>query len=146
MRRSMISLIAISFLALTTGCVEMQRTCNSQEMIAMKEKGFGIDDIDKMCSSYKVKEESVRAFADAVQAIATNPKDQSNSDGSRDAHESAQSGSTVSNSSYFPPAFSNNSAAYCTTQYGSCSLGVRAPAGLVCQCQTPYGPIPGVTQ
>ncbi|OQW35217.1 MAG: hypothetical protein A4E19_16730 [Nitrospira sp. SG-bin1] len=131
MKRSHMAMVVAGFLIYATGCVEMQRTCTSQEMIAMKEKGFSVDDIDNMCTSYKVKEESFQAVADVMKAMAANPKDQSNPAGSGPANAAA---------------FSNAGAAYCTTQYGSCPLGTRAAAGLMCQCQTVYGPIPGVTQ
>lgn len=131
MRRSHMAMVAAGFFILTTGCVEMQRTCNSQEMITMKEKGFSVDQIGNMCTTYKVKEESVQAVADFMKAMATNATAQPAQAGSRNANASA---------------FSNSGAAHCTTQYGSCSHGTRAPAGLMCQCQTAYGLIPGVTQ
>ncbi|MEK9139435.1 MAG: hypothetical protein AAB308_00145 [Nitrospirota bacterium] len=134
MRRSLTIMATATFLGLTTGCVEMQRTCSSQEMIAMKEKGFTVDDIDNMCTAYKVKEESIKAVADVMKVMATNPKDRSKQDGSGEQQSSVQGGEALS------------SAAYCTTQYGSCPLGTRVPAGLECQCRTPYGSIPGVTQ
>ncbi len=131
MRHARMVMATTIFLGITTGCVEMQRTCSSQEMIAMKEKGFSVVEIDNMCTSYKVKEESIQAVADVVKAMAANAKDKSKPAGSGNANAAA---------------FSNNTAAYCTTQFGSCQLGTRASVGLACQCQTPFGAIPGVTQ
>jgi len=124
-------IIAAGFFIFTTGCMELQRTCNSQEMITMKEKGFSVDQIDHMCTAYKVKEESVQAVTDFMKAVATNATAKSAQTESRNVNASA---------------FSNSGAVHCTTQYGSCPLGTRAPAGMMCQCQTVYGLIPGVTQ
>jgi hypothetical protein len=124
----------------------MQRTCSSQEMITMKEKGFSVDDINNMCTSYKVKEESIQAVADVMKAMATNPRDRAKQDGSGEDNSSPRGGQTISNPASFGSAFTRNSAASCTTQFGSCPLGTSAPAGLACQCQTPFGAIPGVTQ
>ena len=39
MRRSLVAIVLTGFFISTIGCVEMQRTCSSQEMIAMKDKG-----------------------------------------------------------------------------------------------------------
>jgi len=132
MRRSNMAMVAAGFFIFTAGCVEKQRTCNSQEMITMKEKGFSADQINDMCTAYKVKEESVQAVADFMKTMATNATARSAQAGSRNANASAFS--------------TNSGAANCMTQYGSCPLGTRAPAGLMCQCQTVYGLIPGVTQ
>lgn len=139
MKHSYMAMVAAGFFISTTGCVEMQRTCSSQEMITMREKGFSVDDIDNMCTAYKVKEESVKAVADVMKAIATNPRDRSNLDASGGGNQRSHGGA-------FTSAFSNNGAAYCGTQYGSCPLGTSASVGLPCQCHTFYGPIPGITQ
>jgi hypothetical protein len=124
----------------------MQRTCNTQEMIAMKEKGFSVDDINNMCTSYKVKEESIQAVADVMKTIATNPRGRAKQDGFGEDDSSPRGGQTMTNPASFGSALARNSAASCTTLFGSCPLGTPAPAGLACHCQTSFGAIPGVTQ
>jgi hypothetical protein len=71
-----------------------------------------------------------------VKVMATNPRERSNPATTGNANQQAM------------PAFANagTSAAYCTTPYGSCPLGTRAPTGVRCHCQTFLGPIGGETR
>jgi hypothetical protein len=44
---------------------------------------------------------------------------------------------------YAPP--QDIPAAYCVTQFGSCPMPYAVPRGASCSCDSPGGPIPGVT-
>ena len=98
-----------------------------------------------MCTAYKVKEESIKAVAEVMKTMATNPRDRARQGGSGEDNSNTRGSQTMSNLSSLGSAFSNT-AAHCTTQFGSCPLGTRAPTGLAYQCQTTFGAIPGVTQ
>lgn len=137
-------MFAMGLLTLMAGCMEMHRTCNSQEMIAMKEKGFSVDDIDNMCTTFKVKEESIKAFTDVIKVVAPIAAGRSMHNPSGEANSSTGEGQT--NHPFNVPAFSSRNATFCSTQYGSCPLETRMPTGLPCGCRTPFGAIPGVTQ
>ena len=137
-------MFSMGLLTLMTGCVEMHRTCNSQEMIAMKEKGFSVDDIDNMCTTFKVKEESIKAVADVIKVVAPIAANRSMQNPSGEANSSTGEGKT--NLPFNVPAFSSRNATFCATQYGSCPLETRMPSGLPCGCRMPFGAIPGVTQ
>ncbi|MDF0673965.1 MAG: hypothetical protein P0120_06440 [Nitrospira sp.] len=137
-------MFAMGMLTLMSGCVERHRTCNSQEMIAMKEKGFSVDDIDNMCTTFKVRDESIKAVADVIKVVAPIAADPFKQNRSGEANSSTGGGQT--NLPFNVPAFSSRNATFCATQYGSCPLETRVPTGLPCGCRTPFGAMPGVTQ
>lgn len=143
--RSMLNLLfSLGLLTFMTGCVEMQRTCNSQEMIAMKEMGFSVDDIDNMCTTFKVKEESIKAVTDVIKVVAPIAANRPMQAPSGETNSSTREGQA--NLPFNVPAFSSRNATFCATQYGNCPLDTRMPTGLPCGCRTPFGVVPGVTQ
>ncbi len=127
---------SICILVLFSGCVA-QHTCSSQDMIGMKEKGFGVDEINRLCVTYKIHDEAIQVMSEAVRS---------------ELAKSHQGGSQAT-----PVAAANTEqarsfrggprqAATCMTQVGTCRLAQPVDGGLPCVCYTPYGQIPGVTQ
>jgi hypothetical protein len=64
---------SIGILVLFTGCVA-QHTCSSQDMIGMKEKGFGVDEINRLCVTYTIHDEAVQVMSEAVRSELAKPR------------------------------------------------------------------------
>jgi hypothetical protein len=136
MKHVLTTLVSAGILVLFTGCVA-HHTCSSQEMITMKERGFGVDEINNLCTSYKISEEAVQAMSQTLQSELAKTRQGGN-----------QSTPAATPSSWQPPSYRvvQGQAATCATQAGSCRLMQPSNSGLSCTCYTPYGQIPGVTR
>ncbi len=136
MTRFYTMLSSIGILVLFSGCVA-QHTCSSQEMIGMKDKGFSVDQINNLCTTYKFQEEAVQAVSQVLQKDpAKTPQQEAQA-----TQVAAPNGvHTRSVGRWSAPALS------CATQAGACRLGQPAERGLSCTCATLFGNIPGVTQ
>ena len=127
---------SIGILVLFTGCVA-QHTCSSQDMIGMKEKGFGVDEINRLCVTYTIHDEAVQVMSEAVRSELAKPRQNGNQ-----ATPVAATNSEQTLSFRGVP----RRTATCVTQVGTCRLAQPVDGGLPCVCSTPYGQIPGVTQ
>lgn len=127
---------SIGILVLFTGCVA-QHTCSSQDMIGMKEKGFGVDEINRLCVTYKIHDEAVQVMSEAVRSELVKTRQAGNQ-----ATPVAATNSEQTLSFRGVP----RRTATCVTQVGTCRLAQPVDGGLPCVCYTPYGQIPGVTQ
>ena len=136
MKRLYTMLGSIGILVLFTGCVA-QHTCSSQDMIGMKEKGFGVDEINRLCVTYKIHDEAVQVMSEAVRSELVKTRQ-----GGNQATPVAATNSEQARSFRGGP----RQAANCATQVGTCRLAQPVDGGLPCVCYTPYGQIPGVTQ
>ncbi|MBS0169687.1 MAG: hypothetical protein JSR62_04980 [Nitrospira sp.] len=126
----------ISILVLFTGCVA-QHNCSSQEMIGMKEKGFKVEEIDRLCVTYKIQDEAVQVMKRAVESELEKTRQEGNQAMPVTATNSIQARSVRGVS---------GPAATCATRIGTCRLPQSVNGGLPCGCSTPYGLIPGVTR
>lgn len=127
---------SVGILVLFTGCVA-NHTCSSQDMINMKERGFGVDEISNLCTSYKISEEAVQAMSQTLQ-----------SELARTRQGGSQPTPAAPPSSYQAPPYRvvQGQGSTCATQAGSCRLMQPGPNGAPCVCYTPYGQIPGVVR
>ncbi|WHZ23954.1 MAG: hypothetical protein OJF47_003066 [Nitrospira sp.] len=127
---------SVGILVLVNGCVATH-TCSSQEMINMKEQGFGVDEISNLCTSYKISEEAVQALSQTMQSQLQ-----------KNRQNGSQSMQAVAPSSYQAPSSwaVQSHGSFCATQAGSCRLMQPGPNGAPCVCNTPYGQIPGVVR
>ena len=129
-------LYSISILVLLNGCVA-QHTCSSQDMIGMKEKGFAVDEISNLCTTYKLQEEAVQAVSQVMQMdLAKSPQEEVR----ETPVAAANAVNTRSVGRWSAQALS------CATQAGACRLKQPAERGMACTCSTLFGKIPGVTQ
>jgi hypothetical protein len=126
---------SIGILVLFTGCVA-QHTCSSQDMIGMKEKGFGVDEINRLCVTYTIHDEAVQVMSEAVRSELVKTRQAGNQ-----ATPVAATNSEQTLSFRGVP----RRTATCVTQVGTCRLAQPVDGGLPCVCSTPYGQIPGVT-
>lgn len=136
MRRLYTMLGSIGILMLFSGCVA-QHTCSSQDMIGMKEKGFGVDEINSLCVTYKIHDEAVQVMSEAVRSELAKSRQ-----GGNQATPVAAANTEQVRSFWGVP----KRAATCATQAGICRLAQPVDGGLPCVCYTPYGQIPGMTQ
>ena len=127
---------SIGILVLFTGCVA-QHTCSSQDMIGMKEKGFGVDEINRLCVTYTIHDEAVQVMSEAVRSELVKTRQAGNQ-----ATPVAATNSEQTLSFRGVPRRTET----CVTQVGTCRLAQPVDGGLPCACYTPYGQIPGVTQ
>ena len=127
---------SIGILMLFTGCVA-QHTCSSQDMIGMKEKGFGVDEINRLCVTYTIHDEAVQVMSEAVRSELVKTRQAGNQ-----ATPVAATNSEQTLSFRGVPRRTET----CVTQVGTCRLAQPVDGGLPCVCSTPYGQIPGVTQ
>ncbi|MBP8154142.1 MAG: hypothetical protein KAX87_02570 [Nitrospira sp.] len=127
---------SIGILVLFTGCVA-QHTCSSQDMIGMKEKGFGVDEINRLCVTYTIHDEAVQVMSEAVRSELVKTRQAGNQ-----ATPVAATNSEQTLSFRGVPRRTET----CVTQVGTCRLAQPVDGGLPCVCSTPYGQIPGVTQ
>jgi len=136
MTRFYTMLSSIGILVLLSGCVA-QHTCSSQEMIGMKEKGFSVDQINNLCTTYKFQEEAVQAVSKVFEKDpAKSPQQEAQA-----TPVAAPNGvHTRSVGRWSAPAMS------CATQAGACRLTQPADRGLACTCPTIFGHVAGVTQ
>lgn len=127
---------SVGILVLFSGCVA-HHTCSSQEMIDMKEKGFGVDEINNLCITYKIQEEAVQAMSQTLQSELAKTRQGGN-----------QSTPVVAPSSWQPSSYRvvQGQAATCVTQVGSCRLIQPGDSGVLCTCYTTYGQFQGVTR
>ncbi len=135
MKRLYTILGSIGILVLFSGCVA-QHTCSSEEMIGMKEKGFGVDEINKLCVTYTLQKEAVQVVSEVLR----NQREKPRQDGNQAAPV------PTSNSDQARSYRDMRRAATCATQAGACRLAQPVDGGLPCACPTPYGLISGVTQ
>jgi hypothetical protein len=126
---------SIGILVLFTGCVA-QHTCSSQDMIGMKEKGFGVDEINRLCVTYTIHDEAVQVMSEAVRSELVKTRQAGNQ-----ATPVAATNSEQTLSFRGVPRRTET----CVTQVGTCRLAQPVDGGLPCVCSTPYGQIPGVT-
>ncbi|MBV6468345.1 MAG: hypothetical protein NBKEAIPA_00209 [Nitrospirae bacterium] len=136
MKRRYTMLGAIGMMVLVTGCVA-QHTCSSQDMIGMKEKGFAVDEINSLCTTYKLQDEAIQAMSQALQSEFA----KSRQGGAQTTPVTAANAAQAHSPGGWAP-----QAATCTTQVGTCRLIQPVDRGLDCTCFTLYGQIPGVTQ
>lgn len=136
MKRVYIMLGSIGILVLFSGCVA-QHSCSSQDMIGMKEKGFEVDEINRLCVTYKIHDEAVQVMSEAVRSELAKTRQ-----GGTQATPVAAVNSDQTRS--FRGA--SRLAATCVTQVGTCRFAQPVNGGLPCVCYTPYGQIQGVTQ
>ncbi len=112
------------------------QTCNSQEMIAMKESGFSTDEVKNACTSYKVPDGLLKIADQALQAgLAKNVP--------------VQASPPVVDSNAYQAVSSRgvrDRATTCATQAGQCPLIQPGSSGMSCTCYTLFGPLPGVTR
>lgn len=136
MKHLLTTLGSVGILVLFTGCVA-HHTCSSQEMIAMKEGGFGVDEINNLCTSYKISEETVQAMSQTLQ-----------SELARNRQNGSQPTPAAQPSSIQAPPYRvvQGQGSTCATQAGSCRLMQPGLTGAPCVCYTPYGQIPGVVR
>ena len=136
MTRLYTMLSAIGILVLVSGCVA-QHTCSSQDMIGMKEKGFSVDQINNLCTTYKFQEEAVQAVSKVFQKEVAKPPQE---EAQATPVAAANGVHTRSVGRWSAPAMS------CATQAGACRLPQPAERGLACTCPTLFGHVAGVTQ
>jgi len=136
MKHLLTTLGSVGILILLTGCVA-HHTCSSQDMITMKERGFGTDEINRLCTSYKISEEAVQALSQTVQSQLQKTRQ----DGSQPTPVPAPDPSQ-------PPSYWSvrSQGSTCATQVGQCRLMQPGPNGVPCVCYTPYGQVPGVVR
>lgn len=136
MKHLLTTLGSIGILVLFTGCVA-HHTCSSQEMINMKERGFGVDEINNLCTSYKIQEEAVQAMSQALE-----------SELAKTGQGGNQPAPAAAPSSWSSPSYRvvQGQATTCATQAGSCRLMQPGLNRAPCVCYTPYGQIPGVVR
>ncbi len=127
---------SIAILVLCSGCVA-QHNCSSQEMIEMKEKGFGGDEINRLCVTYKIHDGAVQIMKRAVESELEKSRQEGNQAPPVTAANSVQTRS-IRNVS--------GSAVACATRAGICALPQSVNGGLPCLCTTPYGQIQGITR
>lgn len=129
-------LYSIGILVILNGCVA-QHTCSSQDMIGMKEKGFAVDEISNLCTTYKLQEEAVQAVSQVMQ------KDLAKSTQEEVRATPVAAGNAVQARSV---SGLSASALTCVTQAGTCRLKQPAARGMACTCFTLFGKVPGATQ
>ena len=136
MKYLLTTLGSVGILVLFTGCVA-NHTCSSQDMINMKERGFGVDEINSLCTSYKISEEAVQALSQTLQSQLV-----------KNRQGGSQPTPAAAPSSYQAPPYRvvQGQGITCATQAGSCRLMQPGPNGAPCVCYTPYGQIPGVVR
>ncbi len=122
MKNSLTTIGCICLLLVPVACAH--HTCSGKEMVDMKDKGFTVDQIDNMCTSYKVPDETVNAMSQMAQTLT---QTLTKTPVAQNSNSRAQTGATT-----------------CSTQYGSCPLMQPGSSGAPCACFTPNGAIPGV--
>jgi hypothetical protein len=95
-------------------------------MMDMKDKGFTVEQIDNMCTSYKVHDGTVNAMGQVAQTLA---QTLTNKPATGNFNSQVQAGATT-----------------CSTQFGTCPLMKPGTSGAPCVCFSPVGQIPGVMQ
>ncbi|WHZ16963.1 MAG: hypothetical protein OJF52_003814 [Nitrospira sp.] len=136
MKHLLTTLSSVGILVLFTGCVA-SHTCSSQDMITMKERGFGVDEISNLCTSYKISEEAVQAMSQTLQSQLV-----------KNRQGVSQPTPAAAPDSYQPASYWSvrGQGSTCATQVGQCRLMQPGPNGAPCVCYTPYGQIPGVVR
>ncbi len=135
MKQVLTTLGFVGILVLFTSCVA-HHSCSSQEMMAMKEKGFGIDEINRLCISYKISEEALKAMSNTLETELAK----------RQGGSQATPG-PASNLNQAPPyRVVQGQAAICATPVVSCRLMQPGYIGAPCICYTPNGQFQGVTR
>ncbi len=65
MTRSLATFTSIILLISSTGCV-MQRSCSSQDMIAMKKSGFAADRIESACTTRRFDVDAIKTLSESM--------------------------------------------------------------------------------
>lgn len=125
----------VGILALFTSCVA-HHSCSSQEMMAMKEKGFGIDEINTLCISYKISEEALKTMSKSLEIELAKRQV-----GSQPSPTPALNSDHVT-----PHRVVQGQAAICATPVVSCRLMQPGYVGVPCICYTPDGQFQGMTR
>lgn len=139
MKRVIVTIACLSMLFLSASCVA-HRTCNSEEMVKMKEGGFSAEDINRACMSYKVSD----GFMQEAGKIIRKELDRRYLNGNQPTGDGDQT-------SYLPAVprtensvASTSVATTCATQRGVCPLMQPGARGAPCVCYSLYGQFPGV--
>ncbi|MEK6801840.1 MAG: hypothetical protein AABZ34_04135 [Nitrospirota bacterium] len=136
MQRLLTALGAFGLLLLFVSGVA-HHTCSSKEMIEMKGSGFSVDEINNMCTSYKIQDQAPQAINQALQ----NEIEKNLQDGKRATPNAAQHSSQPS-----PYQVVQGEGTTCATQVGLCPLMQPGYRGAPCVCRSRYGQFPGVVR